>query len=427
MDLIRSLNRFMDELPRPRLGHLGREVPAFRACGITGLYLGLIALFAGGLLAGRSLPVLAILAIISIFSFYAYTYLRKWLSGGESLVLLEHVWFALACNALALRLLSEPVWPYLDVVSVALCPFLAAGRVGCTLVGCCHGRPSSFGITYGESCVLDGFSPYLAGVRLFPAPAIEALGLLVIGAVGLIALPFAKPGHVLIWFLLAYAVMRFGLEGIRADRRPHFLGLSQARWMAILEAGFALFLAGGNYRSLVVIIYAGLLAVLIVTLALAWYWNWRRRLIMPFHVRELRELADAEMKGRLSDSLAPPSLHRTSQQVVVAVSAAEAAWPNAAHISLSLPEPRSDLPLLCELAARAFPEMIYEAARFTSNRVLHFPVGQAGLHPDQTPVDHLAQRLYGRLAHRGQRAADDGGYAPPWYFADATRRKAGER
>jgi len=201
--ILPAINAFLDALPRTRVGSAHRQAPAFRTCGITGFYVALITLFAGGLLTGRSLVVLAAMALVSGLSFFVYTCLRKWVVGREELVLLEHVWFAFACNSGALLLLNQPVLPYLDLVSVALCPFLAAGRVGCTLVGCCHGLPSSIGIRYTEECAADGFPRHLVGIRLFPAPTLEGIGLVLISLVGLIALPFSVPGRVFAWFLLA--------------------------------------------------------------------------------------------------------------------------------------------------------------------------------------------------------------------------------
>ena len=37
-----GVNRWLDRLPRPRVGLVGREAPAFRTCGITGFYVGVI-------------------------------------------------------------------------------------------------------------------------------------------------------------------------------------------------------------------------------------------------------------------------------------------------------------------------------------------------------------------------------------------------
>jgi hypothetical protein len=93
--------------------------------------------------------------------------------------------------ALTLWTLGEPVLPYLDVVSAALCFFLVAGCVGCTMVGCCHGHPSPLGVVYNEGCAREGFPRHLIGVRLFPAPTIEAAGLFAIGMNGMIAFPVA--------------------------------------------------------------------------------------------------------------------------------------------------------------------------------------------------------------------------------------------
>jgi prolipoprotein diacylglyceryltransferase len=453
MDFIRSLNQCLDQLPRPRLGCLGREAPAFRTCGFTGFYVALLVLFGGGLLAGRSLLVLAALALVSALSFYAYTYLRMWITGQETLVLLEHVWFALASNAAALWAMGEPLLPYLDVVSVALCPFLAAGRIGCTLVGCCRGRPSSLGITYDEACARDGFPHHLVGVRLFPVAAIEALGLLVIGMSGLIALPLAQPGKVLAWYLLAYSVLRFGLEGLRGDPRPHFFGLSQARWMAIFEVGLALQLSSGEHRVPAVMVYAALLATLLAALAFRWRRDGRRRWLNLSHVREVRELVRNEIERGAGDLPAPSALQMTSQQVAVAVSAAGAALPNTAQVSLSLPHGRSDLPLLCELAARAFPRLIIEAAQYTLSRVLHLRVPLADGLADPASDEDLGQLLYGRVVRRAQHQSKTNGHqslpepiepqataqaeyamlpagdlnssdvTTPWYYADLSGKK----
>ena len=233
------INAFFDTLPRTRIAVQGRELPAFRCCGTVGFYAALLVALAGTLLTGRSLMLTAFLSVVAAASFFIWALLRRWIGRREELVLLEHVWFAAILVAAALRLVHAPVLPYLDIMSPALAIFLAGGRIGCTLVGCCHGKPSRVGLVYGEAAVADGFSQALAGVRLFPVPLIEAAGLVAIAITGLCALPFAPPGRVLAWYLAAYAVMRFGLEGLRGDRRPHWLGLSQSRWMCLAELVFA--------------------------------------------------------------------------------------------------------------------------------------------------------------------------------------------
>lgn len=398
-----SLNNLLDSLPASRLTCGGREAPTYRACGVAGFYVAVIVVFGGGLLTGRSLLVIALLALVCGLSFFVYAYLRKWIAGYEEIVLLEHVWFAFACVSATLWALGQPVLPYLDVVSPALCFFLAAGRIGCTLVGCCHGHPSSLGITYTDKCAIDGFPRHLVGVRLFPVPAIEAAGLFAIGVIGLIALPFAQPGRVFAWFLLAYSVMRFGLEGIRADRRPHFLSLSQARWMAIIEVALALRLTEDVHRVSSMAVYAPLFATLIVVLAYRWRTDWRRRLLRAEHVREVRELARGEI-GSLAHPAMPVSL-ATSQRVTLAVSRAGSNLQQA-HISLALPDGRGDLELLCALASRAFPELVVEAAQLTSGRVIHLhaPMALTDFDTSAEAREWLAQELYGYVARRLQKA-----------------------
>ena len=213
------LNRLLDALARPRIFRGSCERPAFRSLGVAGYHAALVATLGAGLAAGRSLLVVATVAAVSAVSFFAWAYLRRALTGRETLVLLEHVWLAELASAGTLDLLREPILPYLDAVSVGLAVFLAFGRTGCLLAGCCHGHPASVGVRYGEDAARDGFPAHLVGVRLFPVQAIEALGLAGIALVGLGLAAGAAPGRALVWFLASYAVIRFGLEGLRGDER----------------------------------------------------------------------------------------------------------------------------------------------------------------------------------------------------------------
>lgn len=88
-------------------------------------------------------------------------------------------------------------------------------------------RASAVGYRYGGAHVRDGFDAHLAGVRLFLVQCVESAGLRGIAAATACAAPWGATGAAFGWFLCAYAVMRFGLKGLRADRRPHWLGLSQ--------------------------------------------------------------------------------------------------------------------------------------------------------------------------------------------------------
>src|SRR5439155_22019386 len=86
--------------------------------------------------------------------------------------------------ALLLWLLGQPLLPYLDLTILGIGMFLACGRVGCLMVGCCHGRPHSWGVRYKQEHADAGFAPYYVGVRLFPIQAVESLWVLSIVIVG---------------------------------------------------------------------------------------------------------------------------------------------------------------------------------------------------------------------------------------------------
>jgi prolipoprotein diacylglyceryltransferase len=398
---LRRVNALLDGLPRPRVGALSREVPTFRTCGIVGYYLALITLFAGGLLTGRSLLVLAVVAVACGISFFAYAHLRRAVMGQEVIVLLEHVWFAQLCVAAVVRGLGESLPPYLDLMSPPLALFLASGRVGCLMVGCCHGRPSSLGIVYGPSAVRDGFAPELEGVRLFPVALIEALGLVLIALLGLAALPWAAPGRVFLWWLLSYSIMRFGLEGLRGDRRPHLLRLSQARWMSLAEFSLALYLAQrwsgqtlGSREAGIGLLLAALLAG---CLTLGWASDPRRRLLSAAHVSEVRALAlDTSAVGDDGACRA----RSTSAGVSVVVTPLPVADGPGRHVSLFFPDRWPAPRWLCELAAEAFPDLGHDSARLTARGVLHLVLtpGAPGPQPPRLP----AESLYGAVARRRQ-------------------------
>lgn len=379
-----GVNRWLDQLPRTRFGRWSREVPAFRSCGTIGFYAALVATLAGGLLRGASLMVLAVVAASCAFSFYGWASLRRAITSREELVLIEHVWIALLAASLTLRVLGQPALYHLDIIAVGLAIFLAAGRVGCLLVGCCHGKPAAMGITYGAEHALEGFPRHLVGVRLFPVPAIEALSLALIGLSGLAALPFAPAGSVSSWFLGAYSIVRFGLEGLRGDRRPHWWGLSVGRWMAVTElVVVAVILERSRgadwWRSPAAIAVLVLGSLLLVGVVSRHRRSLARRLLRPRHLRSLRAL----VRERFETAEPRPKGAKTEAGVTVALSRAEEAA--GCYVSLRLPDGLHDVALLAAVAARALPEIDPETARISEDgRVLL-------LHLAEVPAETEAQ------------------------------------
>jgi hypothetical protein len=229
---VNKVNRWLDRLPRAAVYVGGREAPAFRAMGSLGVHVAAVCLLAGALLRGLPLVVAAALAVVALTSFFGWAWLRRALTGRERIVLFEHVWLAGVLVVGLLAAIGAPALTWLDVFAVTLCAFLAFGRIGCTLAGCCHGQPSAVGITYERL----GDQPHpLSGVRLLPVQPIEAAGIAAIGCAGLAALPFASDGAVLVWVLGAYGVLRLGAEALRGDPRPAVIGFPVARTAAVAQ------------------------------------------------------------------------------------------------------------------------------------------------------------------------------------------------
>ncbi|MBV9109224.1 MAG: prolipoprotein diacylglyceryl transferase [Gemmatimonadetes bacterium] len=405
-----SLNRALDALPRTRFGRLSREVPAFRTCGVTGFYVAVATTFGAALLAGRELLPAAGLCLVCAFSFFLYVYVRKWITGREQLVLLQQVWLAELCCALALRALGLPVLAWLDVIAPGMAFFLAAGRVGCTLAGCCHGRPSLLGLRYGDEHAAHGFPRHLVGIRLFPVQPLEAMGLAAIGVTSLVAIPFAAPGRVFAWFLAAYAVLRFGTEGMRGDERAHALGLSQARWMALAELGVAMWITRtGDAPVRDAVLAALLVAALAAALLAMRHFDRRPARLSAANADELRRaVAEAASVAEPGDA---PRLHLTAAGTLAGVTAAPGGW---THVSLSHPHAPAELETLCALAARAFPALAPEDARAGEAGVLHLALRDPAASGETDPA--RGDALYGAVVRRLQSEAAQA--VPPGHSAD---------
>lgn len=228
------ISSWLDTLPRETIWASGRGVPAFRAMGVIGFHIAVVLLVIGAVRLGRPLSAAFGAAMICAAGFFLWVLLRRWLARRENLVLLEHAWFAMASVALYAVLIHEPLWLWLDAAAAALCGFLAFGRTGCLLAGCCHGQPSAFGIRYTRAAHPTD------GIRLFPVQAVEAACLAVLALGGLAGLGSGRPGDVVLAIAVLYAVVRFGTEGLRGDSRSLLFGVPVARIMVCLQLGGAL-------------------------------------------------------------------------------------------------------------------------------------------------------------------------------------------
>ena len=165
----------------------------------------------------------------------------KVFTGEDGFVFYRDAITALVLVGIVLHLLHQPVLPYLDVTILGAGLFQAFGRIGCLLVGCCHGRPARFGVRYETKHAQNGFPRCLVGTRLLPIQAIESIYVVSLVFLGCRLLLSSPPrGSVTAFYILAYAFGRFWLELFRGDvERPFFGGFSQAQWISLVLAALA--------------------------------------------------------------------------------------------------------------------------------------------------------------------------------------------
>ena len=286
------LSRWLTHRLRPRLVFFRRPVSAYQVWGITGLLFAIALAAALSLRRGLELPIVGILLAGALATFFALVMATKIATGRETIVYYQHEIAILAQAALLARLLGRPVLPYLDISAIAVGCFLAFGRIGCLMVGCCHGRPARTGILYGQSYVEAGFLPDFTGVPLLPVQAIESAWVFLIVLVDSVWVARgSRPGEAFASYVAGYAVGRFFLEYGRGDpQRPYWKGSSAAQWISfasvalVTRAEFAGSLPFHYWHASV----AAATAVLIL-------WNAcrdtdARRL---FHARHIAEIARA--------------------------------------------------------------------------------------------------------------------------------------
>ena len=280
-------------LPGPDFAIAGRRCSAFRACGIAGYLLALALASILAAHAGLRLGVVAVIGALAPPVFFAVAMATKIVTGEERIVYYHHEIAFLAAAALLLGGMGEPRLPYLDVAALGLGGFLASGRFGCLLAGCCHGRPHPWGLRYGWAHVAAGYPASWAGIRLFPVQAVEALWVLGVVASGAAMMwQGAAPGSAFAWYVAAYGLGRFALEFARGDAaRRYWLGFSEAQWISlVLGAGVAVLELRGDlalHRSHIA-------AAVLVAAGMAFTTVWRRfagagriTLLYPAHVNEL--------------------------------------------------------------------------------------------------------------------------------------------
>jgi len=221
-----------------RMALFGRQWSSFQVCGATGLCVGAGMATVLARSVGLSPAVVSVLLLAGALTFLTLAMATKIVTGRESLVYYHHEVAILAVSWGVLSASGQPVLPYLDLTALGLGTFLAFGRWGCLLVGCCYGRPCRWGVRYGEEHAVEGFPCCYVGARLLPVQALESAFVLLAVIVGATQFLQGRPaGTVLSWYVVGYSAARFGFEELRGDAtRPYWWGFSEAQWTSLLLA-----------------------------------------------------------------------------------------------------------------------------------------------------------------------------------------------
>jgi hypothetical protein len=152
--------------------------------------------------------------------------------GRPEIVFYEKAAQALGATALALAATGQPVARGLDLAMLGIGTFLTFGRLGCFLVGCCHGRRARWGVRYGWQHANRSLPKRWVGMTLFPIQLVDAAASALGVAAGTALVWSARPpGSGLVAYVCVYAICRFAIEVFRGDAcRRTYAGLSEAQW-----------------------------------------------------------------------------------------------------------------------------------------------------------------------------------------------------
>lgn len=138
-----------------------------------------------------------------------------------------------------------PVWIYMDIYAPAIALGHFFGRIGCTMSGCCYGRPALPGSWYAITFPPDigSYAPPLIG--LYPTQLMEAAGELII-FLGLFLFRKKKrfDGQLMAIYMIVYPLLRITVEFFRdvGTRNFVFDGISVAQVAGVVMIVFAVWI-----------------------------------------------------------------------------------------------------------------------------------------------------------------------------------------
>lgn len=286
---------WLDKLVCPEVRLFNTSWSTFHVFGCTGLALAIFLAMTLAAQLGLSQLVMVGIVLASVTTIFALVMASKIFTGEEQFTYYHHEIAVMAVAALLLWLLRQPILPYLDVTMLGIGAFLACGRVGCLMVGCCHGRPHRWGVCYRKEHADAGFTSYYVGVRLFPIQAVESLWVFCIVVAGIaFVLNGHPPGTALAWYVVAYDLGRFWFEFLRGDpERAYYWGFSEAQWISLLRMGGVVWaeMAGVLPFNLWHAAATACLALAMTAISLVRHFRKtaRHQLLHPHHVKEVAE------------------------------------------------------------------------------------------------------------------------------------------
>lgn len=345
----KKLNHFFDRLAIPWISIFHGNLSSYKFCGYIGLTMAVILPMTLAVHRSLSYFVVAGIVLTSVFTFFALAMATKIFTGEEQLIYYHHEIAIMIMAAIFLKIINQPLLPYLDVTILGIGIFLACGRVGCLMVGCCHGRPHKWGVCYRSEHAEAGFTHYYVGIRLFPIQLLESLYVFFLVIVGtVLVLSGATPGEAMAWYVIAYDIARFLLEFVRGDpERPYYAGFSEAQWTSILLMIVIVFaeLKGALiFHWWHVFSTAGLILLMIaVALKRHFKKNPKHLLLNPRHVEEVARAVDtlSHTTGKVCaiNEANPPSaqiyLACTSQHIQISGSKIKSQADDIYHYALS--------------------------------------------------------------------------------------------
>jgi prolipoprotein diacylglyceryltransferase len=313
MNLLLSISRLMDNAVSPEVKILGRKFSGYFCFVVTGLIYAFILATVLTLVSGASLLISISMICLNVIALLSFAMITKIIWGFERYTFYHYMAMVLFCTPFLLRMIGQPVFPYLDIISLALMTNLALGRMGCFIAGCCHGKPCKWGVLYGKKHVHSEFTPFYLGVRLFPLQLLELVLVMGIVAGGTWMFLTQPPGNAVTWVVMSYGLTRYLLEFYRGDAgRPFLKGFSEAQWTS---AALMMIIVIVEFMGLVpfqtwhLIITIGIILSMIVIAAVRHtYETPVHRILNPNHIHELSQLITS-----LSKDINNPFVGRTGQ------------------------------------------------------------------------------------------------------------------